>query len=531
MLRTMGTGRGRTTRRGLPDRSRSLWIATAPGTAFPSLDGDLDVDVAIVGAGITGLTAATILKGAGLTVAVVDTGRVARGVTGHTTAHLTEVVDYPFGRLIQNFGLEGAGLALQSTRAAIEHIAATARRYRIDCDFTRVPAFSYTESRDGLTALGEELEAGRKLGLAVSMVKDVPLPFETKGALRFEAQAQFHVRRYLLPLAARIPGQGSHVFEGTQVVEVKDGEPCRVVTARGSISARDVLLATHAPLDNKTIQTKVAQYRSYVIGCRVKGEAPAGLFWDDEDPYHYIRSQPTARGDVVIIGGEDHKVGQEEDTEARYRALADYARERFDITKVEYRWSAQTLEPLDGLPYIGRDTGAGHVFVATGFSGTGMTFGTVSALLLSDLVRGRENPAAELFDAGRVKPVPSAKPFLRENVDYPTYLVRDRLARPKARGAGDVPRGGGKVLLVDGERIAVSRDDAGKVHAVSAVCPHMGCLVRWNGAERSWDCPCHGSRFDAAGKLLDGPAARNLEPRRIAARPKAARRKRGNRRG
>jgi len=240
-----------------------------------------------------------------------------------------------------------------------------------------------------------------------------------------------------------------------------------------------------------------------------------GLFWDDEDPYHYIRSLPTSRGDVVIIGGEDHKVGQEEDTEARYEALLGYARQRFDVRSVEYRWSAQTLEPVDGLPYIGRDTGAGHVYVATGFSGTGMTFGTVSALVLADAVLGRQNPWAELYDSGRLKPSKSVGKFLKENVDFPTYLVRDRLKRPKGRKVADVPRGGGRVLLVDGERIAVSRNDAGTPRAVSAVCTHMGCIVRWNGAERSWDCPCHGSRFDAAGRVLDGPASRNLEPRPV----------------
>ena len=506
-------------RSSLPKRSRSLWIATAPGPAYPPLRRDVAVDVAIVGSGITGITAALLLKDAGLKVAVIEAGRVARGVTGHTTAHLTEVIDHPFGKLIATFGLDGARLALQSTRAAIEHIAETVRRRRIACDFKRVPGFSYTESAEGLAALREELEAARTIGLAVEMVDDVPLPFETAGALRFEDQARFHIRRYLLPLAARVAGGGSHVFEDTQAVEVQDGEPCRVVTERGTITAGEVLLATHAPLDNKTIQTKVAQYRSYVVGVRVAGRAPQGLFWDDDDPYHYIRSQKTSAGTVVIIGGEDHKVGQEEDTEGRYEALLAYARERFDVRAVEYRWSAQTLEPVDGLPYIGRDTGAGHVHIATGFSGTGMTFGTVSALVLSDAVLGRPNPWAELYDSSRLKPLHSAGTFLKENVDYPTYLVGDRLKKPHA-SIGDIPRGGGDVVIVDGERVAVSRDGAGVLRAVSAVCTHMGCLVRWNGAEQSWDCPCHGSRFDTDGCLLDGPAARNLEPRTLPGRPR-----------
>jgi glycine/D-amino acid oxidase-like deaminating enzyme/nitrite reductase/ring-hydroxylating ferredoxin subunit len=497
-----------------------VWIATAPGPAYAPLRRDLEVDVAIVGAGITGITAALLLKAAGLKVAVVEAGRVARGVTGHTTAHVTEVIDHPFGKLIETFGLDGARLAIDATRASVEHIASTVRRRRLACDFKRVAGYSYTESRDGLQALREEMEAARAMGVAVDLVDDVPLPFPTAGGLRFPNQAQFHVRRYLLPQAARIPGGGSHLFEDTQVLEVKDGEPCTVTTDRGTITARDVLLATHAPLDNKTIQTKVAQYRSYVIACRVAGASPDGLFWDDDDPYHYIRSQRASRGDLVLIGGEDHKVGQEADTDERFGALLDYARERFDVRSVEYRWSAQTLEPVDGLPYIGRDTGAGHVYVATGFSGTGMTFGTVSALLLSDIVLGRPNPWASLFDSGRLKPASSAGRFLKENVDYPTYLVKDRLKRAEAKSLGEVPRGGGCVMLVDGERVAVSRDARGTVRAVSAVCTHMGCIVRWNTAERSWDCPCHGSRFDTSGQVLDGPAARNLEPRPVPGRPR-----------
>ena len=504
----------------MPPRSRSLWIATAPGPTYAPLKGDLAVDVAIVGAGITGLTAAGLLKDAGLKVAVLDAARVARGVTGHTTAHLTEVVDYSFGQLIETFGEEGARLAVQSTRAAVEHIAATVRRRRLECDFARVPGYKYTESRDGMKALREELESARTLGLAVELVKDVPLPFETEGGLRFANQAQFHPRRYLLPQAAKVPGGGCHLFEDTQVLEVKDGEPCRVVTDRGTVTARDVLLGTHAPLNSKTIQTKVAQYQSYVLGCRIEGAAPEGLFWDDEDPYHYVRNQPTSRGDVVIIGGEDHKVGQESDTEGRYEALLEYARDRLDVRAVDYRWSAQVLEPVDGLPYIGRDTGAGHVYVATGFSGTGMTFGTVSALVLADAVLGKPNPWAELYDAGRLKPAHSAGTFLKENVDFPTYLVGDRLKRAKAHSAADVPRGSGRVLVVDGERIAVSRDDAGTARAVSAVCTHMGCIVHWNDAERSWDCPCHGSRFDPSGQMFHGPAARNLEPRPVPGRGK-----------
>jgi glycine/D-amino acid oxidase-like deaminating enzyme/nitrite reductase/ring-hydroxylating ferredoxin subunit len=490
----------------LPAESESLWIATAPGPRYPRLAGDLAVDVAVVGAGITGLTAATLLKRAGLRVAVIEGARVAQGVTGYTTAHLTEVVDCSFSTLLSHFGEDGARAAVRSTRAALDRIAALVAEGGIDCGFRRLPGFYYSETKEGASGVEEEAEAARKIGLAARLVKEVPLPFSVARAFRLDDQAEFHPRRYLLPLAAALPGAGSHVFEDTRVTDVEDGDPCRVVTESGTVSARAVFTATHVPLTRVAVQTKVAHYRSYVLAARLEGAPPDGLFWDNEDPYHYVRG---AEG-LLVFGGEDHKVGQEEDTVSRYQSVLAWGRERFPLRSIEYRWSAQVAEPVDGLPYIGRAGGSRHVYMATGYSGTGLTFGTLAAMIVSDAILGRANEVAALYDAGRVKPLASAREYVSENVDFPARFVADRLKGAEVPGLEALEPGQGALTEVDGKRVAAYRAPDGQLTLLSATCTHLGCIVQFNEAERSWDCPCHGSRFDTAGEVVDGPAVRPL---------------------
>jgi glycine/D-amino acid oxidase-like deaminating enzyme/nitrite reductase/ring-hydroxylating ferredoxin subunit len=494
----------------MPSASRSLWIAGTRYPRFSRLQGDLAVDVAVVGAGITGLTAATLLKAAGKTVAVLEAARVAEGVTGYTTAHLTEVIDASFGTLLSHFGEDGARLAARAARASLDRIAGFVRERGIDCGFRRVPAFYYTEDAGRAEDVREEHEAARRLGLNATLTQDVPLPFPVAAAIRFDDQARFHIRRYLLPLLKAVPGDGSHVFEDTRVVDVHDGEPCRIETESGTVTAGDVVVATHVPLNKFFIQTKLAHYRSYVLACRVEGPVPDGLFWDDEDPYHYIRPQEVEHETLLIVGGNDHKTGQEEDTKGCFRSLLDYARARFDVRGVPFRWSAQVAEPVDGLPFIGRNSLSSHVYVGTGYSGTGMTFGTLAAMITSDLILGRENEWAGLFDATRVKPLAGAKEFVRENVDFPAHLVGDRLKKPEGDSFGDLASGEGKLLEVNGHRVAAYRDASGAVRALDPVCTHLGCLVQFNDAEKSWDCPCHGSRFDTRGEVINGPAVKPL---------------------
>lgn len=495
----------------------SLWIATQPGPSFPRLQEELEVDVAIVGAGITGITAALLLKERGLKIALIEALKIGRGVTGHTTAHLTEALDARYYKLIADFGKERTRLVAQSQRVAIEQIAQWVKNYHLDCGFEFIPGYLYTENQEGEMEIEKEAEAATELGLSVNLVQEPPLPFALPRALRFENQAQFHPREYLLPLAQRIAGDGSYVFEESRVLRVVDGSPCVVETELGKIKAQHVIEATHAPLNKFFLQTKTssATYRSYVSAVKIKNAPPPGLFWDTENPYHYLRCQTIGKETLWLVGGEDHKVGKEQNTLAAYERLERYIRERFELESIRYHWSAQVLEPTDGLPYIGLNPHCEHVYVATGFAGNGMTYGTFAALLLTDLILGIRNPWAEIFKPKRLPSAASIKDFISENIGFPIHFFKDRLQIEELDHLGQIQRGEGKVVQIQGEKIAAYRDPQGSFHLLSPVCTHLGCIVRWNNAEKSWDCPCHGSRFDTSGEILNGPAVQPLKKKKF----------------
>ena len=494
---------------------RSLWTLTAPPRDFPALPGDLTVDVVVIGGGMAGLTTAWLLKRAGKRVAVLEMHRILSGQTGQTTAHLTELLDTPYYTLQRDFGEKGARLAASSSRAAMEQIAQLSQELGIDCDFQRVPMFRYAETDAQWRDLEREVVAAREAGLLATLTEDVPLPYPVKGALRVEDQALFHPRKYLLGLADRIPGDGSYLFENTRVTDVQDGSPCRVVTDRGTVTAAAVVEATTTPLNRVFMHTKLYPYRTYAVAGPLEGPLEPGQYYDSQDPYHYIRTQPVDGRLYLIVGGEDHKVGTEEDTDRCFAALEEFTRRRFPVPHITHRWSGQVIEPADGLAYIGRNSARRHVYVATGFSGTGMTFGTLAGMILSDTILGRENPFAALYDATRVKPQAGAKDFIQENAEVAFRWVADRLARPDGRKLADVAPGEAKVLEVEGQKVAVYREENGTTHAVSPVCTHLGCHVHWNGAERSWDCPCHGARYSPTGKVLNGPAVKDLPTKKL----------------
>jgi glycine/D-amino acid oxidase-like deaminating enzyme/nitrite reductase/ring-hydroxylating ferredoxin subunit len=493
----------------------SLWIATTTSPSFQSLQGDIRVDVAVVGAGISGLTAAILLKERGKTVAVIEKDGILRGETGHTTAHLTEAVDARYHTIRKDFGREAARLVADASRSSIEQIDAFIRQHNIRCRFRRLPGFLYTEKRRDVAGLKSEAVSASEAGVAAKWVTDVPLPFRTRGAVRFENQAQFHPREYLIALAAKIEGNGSRIFEKTKVVRVEEGDQCVIETESGTIRADSVFVAANVPVNDRFfIHTKLAAYRSYAIALDSGNDHADALFWDTEDPYHYTRWQETDAGRFLIVGGEDHKVGEEDDTEGCYSDLQDYVREKFGATNLRYRWSGQIIEPVDGLPYIGRNTNSEKAYVATGYAGQGMTFGTVAGMIVADLIAGRSNPWADLFDATRVKVKGAIRDYLSENVDYPKHMILDRVISRDVEGtsASAVAPGEGKIVSVDGKKVALYRSDDGTVRALSPVCPHMGCDVAWNNAERTWDCPCHGSRFTPEGRVVNGPATSDLEP-------------------
>lgn len=501
----------------IPKSPLSYWVETGPGPHYAHLQGDLEVDVAIVGGGITGITAALLLQRAGKRVAVLEGRRVGQGVTGYTTAHLTEAIDARYATIERDFGLEGAKLAADASRSAIARIARFVAEEKIDCAFRTLPGYLYSEDESDIELLHAEFEAAKRAGLRVEMTREVPLPFATAAALRFEGQAELHSLDYLFPLCQLFLAAGGTIFETAQVLDVVDGEPCAIHTEAGTVRAADVIVAANAPINRLFLQTKIAHYRSYVIAVRVAEPRLEGLFWDTDDPYHYLRGVTSTRhgGNVVLVGGEDHKTGIETDTEDCYERLLAYTRLRFHVEEVGFRWSAQVIEPVDGLPFIGRNSLSTHVYVATGYSGNGMTFGTAAAMMLADEVLGRQNAWSELFAATRVKPLAAAKDYVTENVDFPLHLVGDRVRPAEAKSLKEVGRGEGKIANVDGTRLAVYRDDAGVVHALSPVCPHLGCHVHFNSAERSWDCPCHGSRFKPTGEVINGPSTRGLEVRKV----------------
>jgi Rieske Fe-S protein len=349
----------------------------------------------------------------------------------------------------------------------------------------------------------------RRAGLSATS-SDVPLPLPIQAGIRVDDQAEFHPLEYTHSLASKIPGDGSHVFERTRVHNVDEGEPCRLHVAKGpSLEAKKVVIATHCPLNQLVLQTKVAQYRSYVVSGRV-AKAPRGLFWDTNDPYHYVRSYRRSGTTELIVGGEDHKTGIDGSGDAPFDRLLAYAA-RLGLENPRFHWSSQVVEPLDGLPFIGKNAGAEHVFVATGFSGNGLTLGTLAAMILRDACIGASNPYAEFYDPGRLKPFAKLASFLSENVDFPLHLVSDALKAPTARSLDEVKKGDGRIVRVNGRRVAAYRDEDGRLHTVSPICTHLGCHVAFNTTEKSWDCPCHGSRFAVDGSVLDGPARDPLE--------------------
>jgi glycine/D-amino acid oxidase-like deaminating enzyme/nitrite reductase/ring-hydroxylating ferredoxin subunit len=461
------------------------------------------------------------LKSAGKTVALIESRRIGKGETSKTTAHLTEALDSRYHTLISRFGLEGARLAARGQRTAIERIASFVKELHIECGFLRVPGYLYSENDDGVKEIEQEAEDARKVGLEASLTNNAPLPFFFRRALRFDNQAQFHPREYLLALVEGIAGGGSYIFETTHVVDVDEGEPCRVITEQGVITAGDVIVAAHVPISNRIfLHSKLAAYRTYVLGVDMSADpsgCPPGLFWDTADPYHYIRSQVVDGLPYLIVGGEDHKVGESDDTSEPFRRLEEYFVKHFGraVAPTDYRWSGQIIEPADGLPYVGRNSLSSRVYVATGYAGNGMTQGTLAGMILADQVMGVANEWSDLYDATRFKPLASAKAFISENVDYPKHLVKDRMGTPGVEALNSIAAGEGKVLTIEGERLAVYRNGHGDLSALSPVCTHLGCLVHWNTTEKSWDCPCHGSRFDPAGKVLNGPAVEALEAKPI----------------
>jgi glycine/D-amino acid oxidase-like deaminating enzyme/nitrite reductase/ring-hydroxylating ferredoxin subunit len=498
--------------------TKSYWLRTGALPTFGTLDRDVAVDVAVVGGGLVGITTAYLLKMAGLRVAVLERDTCAAIDTGHTTAHLTMVTDELVTDLVTTFGRDTTTAVWDAGRVAIDAIEAHIAMEDIACDFRRVPGYLHAAlTGEGLTPdeLRKEAQAAAELGFPASYVGSVR-PFNVPG-VEYANQALFHPRKYLAGLASAVEGDGSFVFEHSAADEVTD-EPVTVKAGRHTVTCDYVVLATHTPRMGKSsaisatlLQSKLAPYTSYALGGRLpSGRVPHGLYWDTADPYHYLRVEPREGHDYAIFGGADHKTGQETDTSRCWSLLEQTLRQTLPEFELSDRWSGQVVETNDGLPYIGEN--APGQFVATGFAGNGMTFGTIAAMMARDAVLGRTNPWRDIFDPGRTSVRGGAWDYLKENKDYAYYMVRDRLFAKHGTSLSHVRPGEGQVLHLDGERVAVYRDAKGVVTMCSAACTHMDCEVHFNAAETSWDCPCHGSRFRVDGSVISGPAERPLPP-------------------
>lgn len=495
----------------------SYWQASARLPDFATIAGDVEVDVAVIGAGLTGITAAYLFKKAGAKVALLERARCAAADTGHTTAHLTYVTDKRIGELVKSFGRDGAKSFWEAGAAAIDQIYHLAAASGADCEFKWTPGYLHAawdgEESQERQSLERDAQLARELGFDARFVPSVP--WAKRCGVRFENQAKFHPLKYLEPLLRAIPGQGSHVFEQTEAHDMEDS-PLTVRAGKFKVRCQYLMIATHTPLLGKTgllsglmFQTKLALYTSYVLGVKLpRGAVPEALYWDTTDPYYYLRVDPQGDFDYGIFGGEDCKTGQEKGTQGQFAKLESRLKKVLPAAEILNRWQGQVIETDDGMPFIGES--AGKQFVATGFCGNGFTLGTLSAVMAVDRYLGRKNPWFDLFNVNRKQFHGGTWRYIEENLDYPYYLLRDHLARAAGDSVDDLKPGEGKILKLKGKKVAAYRDADGNVTLRSPVCTHLGCIVRWNNMDQTWDCPCHGSRFHTDGKVFSGPAEADL---------------------
>jgi glycine/D-amino acid oxidase-like deaminating enzyme/nitrite reductase/ring-hydroxylating ferredoxin subunit len=496
------------------ERSRSLWLDDAPTVQAPALSGAASADTIVIGAGLAGLSVAYALARRGRAVVVLDRGAIARGMTARTTAHLVSELDDFYFKLVKRRNEEDARLFAESQQAAIDSIEANVREANIDCDFTRLDGYLFGHTDDQLELLEDEFEAAAKAGLSVSWAERAPMSgLDTGPCLRFANQARIHPLKYLAGLADAITAKGGRIFANTPVESVDERDDAVIVTLQngGELRAAHVVVAANSPFNDRVaVHTKQAPYRTYVMAFAAPSGAVAdALLWDTLDPYHYVRIQPGSGADAVIVGGEDHKTGLADDAEMRFANLEAWARARLpELGAITHTWSGQVYEPVDFLPFIGRNPGQERVYIVTGDSGQGMTMGATAGLLIPDLIEGRENAWCDVFKPSR-KSLASALTYVDENKDVVANLTEYVAAKTKS-SASDIAPGEGALLREGMKILAAYRKPSGELHVRSATCTHIGCVVHWNSFETCWDCPCHGSQFSPEGEVLQGPAFKPL---------------------
>jgi glycine/D-amino acid oxidase-like deaminating enzyme len=459
-------------------KPESYWIATTEGPSFPSIENDISADVAIIGGGLVGITTAYLLKKEGVKTVIIEANRIAEGTSGHTTAKITSQHVLIYNDIKKQLGKELAEQYARANEFAIKAIADIAEENNIQCDYIVQPAYVYTHQFEYIQKIADETEAASSLGISAHYLEEIPLPFKVKAAMRFDNQAMFHPRKYLLGLAAAISGDGCAIYENNRAVDIHEGKTCSIIMENGrKVSAPVIILASHYPFYDRhgLYFSRLYPERSYVLGIRTDSDFPDGMFITAEDPGKSLRYQPDENGKLILVGGEHHKTGHDSNTWNRYEKLKEFAQTVFTVKSIEYRWSAQDYTSADNIPYTGYLTAdRKNILVATGFRKWGMTNGTASAFILKDLIVKGESPWQEIYSPSRTNIEGSVNNFFVENADVAAKLIGGQFK--------NVPK-----------------------------CTHLGCGLQWNEAESSWDCPCHGSRFAEDGNILEGPAIRPLE--------------------
>lgn len=496
-------------------QNASIWnLNTGPAHTGGSFSDITIYDTLIVGAGITGLTTALILQKAGKQCVVADAHHAGYGTTGGTTAHINTFADTTYAEVENAFSREAALQFAQGIADAVSTIDGFVKTYQIDCDFKWLDGFVYAETEDEEKQLDDLYQSALRAGVQAEPATSVPTPVSYRKAVVFKGQAQFHPLKYIFALQKEFIAAGGVVLENTRIGELHSTDDYHIAAAgEREIKARSVVYATHIPPGINVLHFRNAPYRSYVIAATLNdGAYPDGLVYDMQDPYHYFRSHTIDGQQYLIAGGHDHKTAHG-DPEQAFQDLINYTKQHYDVGEITTRWSAQYYVPADGLPYIGELPGASKgIYTSTGYNGNGMMLGTLSALIISDLILHGKSNYQKLFDPGRIKPIAGFSEFVKENADVVKRFVGDRFGLDEVKSLAEMPSDSGDIVEYKGDKVAVYKDPAGAIHALNPVCTHAKCIVQWNNAEKSWDCPCHGARFDCHGNVLTGPARDNLIP-------------------
>ncbi len=493
----------------MTERNMSLWEKVVP-VKYPAISKNEVSEVVIVGGGISGLSVAYELLTRGKSVVVLEGKELGAGETGRTSAHLSNALDEGYQKLQTLFGIDGAKLAAESHTAAIDWIENIVKTENIDCDFERVDGYLISDDKN---LLDNELKATHQSGLKEVTLSEIKVANQLHQCLLFPGQGQFHVMKYLNGLAEAIIKKGGKIFTNSLVTTVEESEQLIIKIKDYQVTCQAAVIATNTPfIDRFTMHTKQAAYRSYVVGLTIpQGQVNTALYWDTKEPYHYVRVVAGTDGnDILLVGGEDHKTGQANDAALRFRHLSDWAKTMFGIEgKEAFTWSGQVMEPIDGLAFIGRNPGSKNIYIVTGDSGHGLTHGTIAGILISDLILGKDNTWTDLYNPSR-KNVRAFGQFFKESCNVAAQYAQ-HFKKGDVDSEAAIKPGSGAIVKKGLKKLAVYKDDKGKLHSCSALCPHLGCVVAWNTSEKTWDCPCHGSRFSATGKVLNGPANEDLE--------------------